>query len=308
MKKKVVAKEYLLLLQRYRSVITLIACVVTFVATLYALGLDLVHYTREGIKIIDLFKYFTTLSNMLTALAASFIIPYAINGYRSRHFSYPKWVSMLHFAGTTCTTLVSLFTILFISSYNWEFAFGGSNFYLHVICPLMILISFIFVESHYVYSEKEFLICLLPFFLYSILYLVNVVVIGRWNDLYMLNTFVPFYVSLPGMYLAYFGIAHLIKWISLYVSKLQQERMFSPWPADTDPLNIKIDVYGMGIDKGTNSRDDDELNIPIGILEALGEKFSIDPKELIKIYSKGLLEGLRSSSGTEENTDISKKK
>lgn len=300
MKKKVVAKEYMLLLQRYRSIITLIACIITFVATLYALGWQLVRYTREGLKVIDVFKYFTTISNMMTALAASFIIPYAVNGYRSRHFSYPKWVSMLHFTGTTCVTLVSLFTALFISSYNREFAFGGSNFYLHVVCPLMVLISFIFVESHYEYSEKEFLICLLPFFIYSIAYVVNVVFIGRWNDLYMLNTIVPFYVSLPAMYIAYLTIAHLIKWISLKVSDLQQAKMFSPWPEGTDPLNIKIDVYGMGIDKGKNSRDDDELNIPIGILEALSKKFSIDMKELMKIYSKGLLEGLRSVPETEE--------
>ncbi len=296
MKKKEKAKEYLLVLQRYRSVITLIACTVTLAVTLYAIGMALVDYVTDHRDIIDLFKYFTTLSNMLTALAASFIIPYAINGFRSKHFSYPKWVSMMHFAGTSCTTFVSFFTVFFIGPYNREFAFGGSNFYLHVICPLMVLISFIFVESHYRYTTKEFLICMLPFFIYSIIYLINVVFIGRWKDLYLLNTLLPFYISLPLVYIAYFGISYLIKTLSLYVSKLQQKKMFSPWEDDADPLNIKIDVYGMGIDKAVHIKDDDELNVPIGILEALGKKYSIDLKELIKIYTKGLLEGLRDNS------------
>ena len=295
MKKKVVAKEYLLVLQRYRSIITFVACSITLVVALYAIGLTLVNYAIDGIKIINLFKYFTTLSNMLTALAAAFIIPYAINGYRFKHFSYPKWVSMMHFAGTASTSFVSFFTVVFIAPYNREFAFGGSNFYLHVICPLMILISYFFVESHYRYTTKEFLICMTPFIAYSLVYLVNVVFIGSWEDLYLLNTLVPFYFSMPIAYIAFFAISHLIKWISLTVSKLQQVRMFSPWPVGTDPLNIKFDVYGMGLDRGTHMKGDDELNVPIGVLNAVGKHFEIRTEELIKIYCKGLLEGLKNS-------------
>ena len=295
MKKKVVAKEYLLVLQRYRSIITFVACSITLVVALYAIGLALVNYAMGGIKIINLFKYFTTLSNMLTALAAAFIIPYAINGYRFKHFSYPKWVSMMHFAGTASTSFVSFFTVVFIAPYNREFAFGGSNFYLHVICPLMILISYFFVESHYRYTTKEFLICMTPFIAYSLVYLVNVVFIGSWEDLYLLNTLVPFYFSMPIAYIAFFAISHLIKWISLTVSKLQQVRMFSPWPVGTDPLNIKFDVYGMGLDRGTHMKGDDELNVPIGVLNAVGKHFEIRTEELIKIYCKGLLEGLKNS-------------
>ena len=295
MKKKVVAKEYLLVLQRYRSIITFVACSITLVVALYAIGLALVNYAMGGIKIINLFKYFTTLSNMLTALAAAFIIPYAINGYRFKHFSYPKWVSMMHFAGTASTSFVSFFTVVFIAPYNREFAFGGSNFYLHVICPLMILISYFFVESHYRYTTKEFLICMTPFIAYSLVYLINVVFIGSWEDLYLLNTLVPFYFSMPIAYIAFFAISHLIKWISLTVSKLQQVRMFSPWPVGTDPLNIKFDVYGMGLDRGTHMKGDDELNVPIGVLNAVGKHFEIRTEELIKIYCKGLLEGLKNS-------------
>ena len=295
MKKKVVAKEYLLVLQRYRSIITFVACSITLVVALYAIGLALVNYAIDGIKIINLFKYFTTLSNMLTALAAAFIIPYAINGYRFKHFSYPKWVSMMHFAGTASTSFVSFFTVVFIAPYNREFAFGGSNFYLHVICPLMILISYFFVESHYRYTTKEFLICMTPFIAYSLVYLVNVVFIDSWEDLYLLNTLVPFYFSMPIAYIAFFAISHLIKWISLTVSKLQQARMFSPWPVGTDPLNIKIDVYGMGLDRGTHMKGDDELNVPIGVLNAVGKHFEIRTEELFKIYCKGLLEGLKNS-------------
>ena len=301
MKKKDQAKEYLLVLQRYRSVITFLACTVTLVATLYALGSYLIEYTLNHWKIIDIFRYFTTLSNMVTALAASFIIPYAISGFRQKHFSYPKWVSMLHFSGTTCTTFVGLFSVLLIGPYNSEFAFGGSNFYLHVVCPLMVLVSFLFVESHYHFSKKDFLLCMLPFFIYSILYLVNVAILGVWDDMYLLNTLVPAYISLPAVYIVYLALSHLLKKLSLYFSKRQQRRMFSPWGDHAEPWDIKVDVYGMGIDKANHKNDDDELGIPVGILEALGEKYSIDSEELIKVYCRGLLEGLKDISRKKES-------
>ena len=223
------AKEYLIELHRYRSVVTLIACIVTLVVSLSAIGYDLVNYTIKGKEISDLFRYFTVLANILTAAASSFIIPYAINGIRKQYFTYPKWLSMFHYSGTLCATFILMFVFFFIAPLDKYFAFGGSNFYLHIICPIMVLISYLFVESNYVYSNKDYLICLQSFILYSIVYLFNVVILtedrGGWEDLYKFNTFTPFYISILLVLLLTCSLGFLIRKLSARLNATRQKNM-----------------------------------------------------------------------------------
>ena len=127
-----------------------------------------------GENVSKLFRFFTTLSNILTALASGFIIPYAVNGIRKQRFSYPKWMSMMHCSGTICTTLTFVFAMAFILPFNRESAIGGYNFYLHVICPLAVLISFFMVEINKKFTYKDMFICVFPAFIYTVVYLVMV--------------------------------------------------------------------------------------------------------------------------------------
>ena len=296
-------KEYLLALHRYRSVTTLIACTITLVVCLFAIGQDLVNYTQRGWQISDLFRYFTIQSNLITAAASGFIIPFAINGIRKRYFTYPKWLAMLHYSGTVCTTFVFVFVILFMGPYNREFAYGGANFYLHVICPITIIVSYLFVESDYSYTPKDYLICSLPFVLYSILYIYNVLILtesnGGWDDFYKFNTFVPFYVSLPLVLILSSLIGLLLRRLSLRLNKYRKKEMLRVWDEDVDPLEIKIDIYGLGRYNGLSQTSDNDLIIPYGLLQYLAEKYSIDTNQMIRIFTKGLLDGMK------EKQDIS---
>ena len=109
------------------------------VISLIAIGSSLVKYARNGWAIADLFRYFTTLANMITALAASFLIPFAINGIRKKRFVTPKWLSMLHYMGTVSTTLILVFALVFILPFDPEFAIGGSNLFLHEIAEHLVV-------------------------------------------------------------------------------------------------------------------------------------------------------------------------
>ena len=81
-KTKVKARQYLIDLHRWRSAAALAACIVTLILSLVAIVSALIGYARTGREISSYFQYFTTLSNMLTAFAAGFIIPFAVNGLR----------------------------------------------------------------------------------------------------------------------------------------------------------------------------------------------------------------------------------
>ena len=290
-------KEHLIAMHRYRSITTLIACTVTLVVCLSAIGQDLVRYTTLGWRVSNLFRYFTVISNLITAAASGFIIPFAINGVRKQYFTYPKWLAMLHYAGTICTTFVFVFVVIFMGPYNREFAYGGANFYLHVICPAAVMVSYIFVECDYVYSFKEYLICLLPIALYAVLYIYNVLILteegGGWDDFYKLNTFVPFYVSLPLVVLLSSLIGLIIRKLSLALNRFRKKEMLKAWDENADPLEIKIDIYGLGRYDGSIRADDHDLIIPYGLLKYLADKYGIDTDQMIRTYTKGLIDGIK---------------
>ncbi|MBQ1391672.1 MAG: hypothetical protein IIY82_07970 [Firmicutes bacterium] len=289
-------RQYFISIQKWRSLIALIACIVTLLFSLIAIGSSLVKYARNGWAIADLFRYFTTLANMITALAASFLIPFAINGIRKKRFVTPKWLSMLHYTGTVSTTLILVFALVFILPFDPEFAIGGSNFFLHIVCPIAVLISYELVESKHVYSRKDLLVCLLPIFCYSLVYLVMVVLIGEerggWEDLYMLNTFVPAYVSLPLVWLLALAIALGIRFVANRLNRRRQNQLTAAWKADAEPVEINIEIYGLGRFYGLHG-DRNDLSVPLDILESLAGNYAMPLDNLIKVYMKGLLDGIK---------------
>ena len=287
---------YLIKLHKWKSAVALTACCATFIFTLTAIVSSLIQYSRMGWTLEDYFRYFTTLSNILAALAAVFTIPFAINGLRKKRFVYPRWLFLLHYTGTICTTMTFVFAMVFILPWNPEFAVGGTQLYLHVICPIAILVSFELVESGYQITKRNTLACLIPFLIYSLVYVVNVVLLGETNggreDLYMLNTFVPFYLSLPAVWLLAYVIATLIRILSNRLDILRRNHLLSFWKEDADPIELNIEIYGLGRYNGMHDTRN-ELSIPYDLLELFAERYSRDPDDLLKIYMKGMMDALK---------------
>ena len=179
---------------------------------------------------------------------------------------------------------------------NPEFAVDGTQLYLHVICPIAILVSFELVESGYQITKRNTLACLIPFLIYSLVYVVNVVLLGEtnggWEDLYMLNTFVPFYFSLPAVWLLAYVIATLIRILSNRLDILRRNHLLSFWKEDADPIELNIEIYGLGRYNGMHDTRN-ELSIPYDLLELFAERYSRDPDDLLKIYMKGMMDALK---------------
>ena len=284
------ARQYLIDLQRDRSAVALAACVITLVFTVGAITWGVVTYTRTGRSLGHLFRFFTTLSNMMTALAASFIIPYAVSGIARKRFVYPRWIAMLHYSGTVNTTLTMLFSMTFILKVDPVSAIGGHNFYLHIICPTAVLVSYLMVESGQELSKKDALKCLVPFFLYSIVYVVMVVFLGVWNDFYMFNVIMPYYISLPGMWILGCLIALGVRKASSKLSERRKKILLSSWSEDLDPIEIRIELFGLGRYNGM-AGDMNELTIPYDILKMISERYGLDASDLAAVYTRGLLDG-----------------
>lgn len=298
-REKMSSGKYMISLHDWRSRVALIACIVTLFASLAMIGRGIVEYTTDGTDARVLFHYFTVNSNFLTAIASGTIIAYAVDGIRKKRFTYPKWTALLHYSGTVCTTLTMVFAIGLISWYDPGMAFGGTNLFLHLICPLLVLIAFFLVESDNNYTVRDTLIVLIPFAIYCCFYLVEVVIIGQdrggWPDFYHFMEFVPIYVSLPAMCLLAFGIATGIRLLSNRLNAVRRQKLTDLWPEEASPVEIKIEVFGLGRFTGRNG-DKNNISLPLDILEMLSERYGIKLDELIRAYIRGVTDGLEEQS------------
>ena len=172
-----------------------------------------VNFDHMGIRT---FAMFTVDSNILAGLTMLLCIPYTVDGLRTGYYHLPDWVVVLMYVAVNAVSLtfiVSLFILAPVKGF--ALVFSGSRFFLHAVCPVLSIVAFCcFINSHMI-RLKEVLIAMIPVFIYTVVYLVMVLVIGEerggWNDFYGFATKVPIWVSLIVILPASFGIAMLLR-------------------------------------------------------------------------------------------------
>lgn len=136
-------------------------------------------------------KYFTTDSNILTAIASLIVAVFDIRILQKKADTLPKAVVLFKFIGTSCVTMTFGATILFLMPFYGTMVIGGTLFIVHVSTPLMALLSFILLETVCHIRIREMLLALLPMYGYGMLYFIMVRVIGEanggWKDFYAYN-------------------------------------------------------------------------------------------------------------------------
>lgn len=203
-------------------------------------------HTKAGSE-FNAFHYYMTDSNCYNALVACMMIPFAVEGIRKRRFSYPRWLAVLHFSSTFCITITMVFACCIISWYDFELAFGSlCNIFLHLICPSLLLISFFLSECGYQYTKKEALLSTIPFLAYSALYLINVILLKRWEDIYQLTSMLPWPLSLILMmiFAAFISFALLYFYNRFGVNR--KKKLTRSWPSEltAEQLNEELFNYG----------------------------------------------------------------
>ena len=289
-------REHLTVLLRRRSVIALCCGVLTLLLAFYGIiaGVNkmIAVYHENGFMS---FIYYTMLSNLFAALSAAFVLPYSVEGIRRKRFVLPEWVSVMHYMATVSITITMVFVFAFISWAAPDLAFGGHNLVAHVFCPLLILISFFQIESGYLFTWKDRLLGIIPFCLYQVVYFVEVVVIGEenggWKDIYRIRQYLSPYLAIPLLLLLAFGVSTAIALVSNRLTNKRKEEIYRLWRDDLDPIEIRIEAYGLGRMTSQHS-DRENIQIPYDILQYLAERYHLKTEDLMKPFVKGLLIGL----------------
>lgn len=161
------------------------------------------------------FRYFTEDSNLLAAVAGLCIIPFAIQAIRTGKDAIPGWVLVLKFAGTVsvAVTFVVAATIL-LPAVGVERIYGGNNFFMHGVNPLLCIISFVLLERGPVRARTIWL-AMVPTAVYAVVYYVMVVVIGEanggWPDFYSFTAVAHWPVLALGIVALSGGLAALLR-------------------------------------------------------------------------------------------------
>lgn len=132
------------------------------------------------LKVVAL-RYFTVLSNLLVGLTALICIPFNIRGI-IKNKGIPTWALLLKLIGTMGVTLTFATVIFFLAPQgNWNFAaqfgnysFTEETFFMHLIVPVLAIVSFIFFDFSYPKLRLlPVLACLVPPVAYGAFYILN---------------------------------------------------------------------------------------------------------------------------------------
>ena len=308
-KKDSQSKEYLTVLLKRRSVIALCCVILTMMLAFFGI-IEGVNKTITVLKENGFvsFIYYTMFSNLFAALAVAFVFPFTIEGIRNKRFLLPEWVAVIHYLAATSIAITMIFVLAFMSWASPENAFGGANFVTHIICPVLILISFFQMENGHLYKWKDWLVGIIPFSIYLVIYLIEVVVIGEsnggWPDIYQIQEYISPALAVPILLLFAFAVSAAIALLSNYLTKKRRKKMYQLWQENMDPVEVRIEAYGIGRMAG-RSREINSIRIPFDILKYIADKYHLKIEDLMKPFIKGLLMELKESNG-EENGLITK--
>lgn len=149
---------------------------------------------QGGVRVL---KYFTVDSNILAAIACLLVIPYNIQSIRRGEDAIPAWALTLKMIGTVAVTLtLAVVMLYFVPLVGPAAVLTGANFLLHLLCPLLAVVSLCFFERGRRFTKPEMLLGIIPAVLYGVVYLTRVVFLKDWEDFYAFNVGGFWYITI----------------------------------------------------------------------------------------------------------------
>ena len=179
------------MIQLYLDIaINLVVFLTTAILFLRSFFMQPVEGKLTGVKV---FRFFTTLSNVFAGIVCFLVFIEEIRlGYKGCFVALPTWVHLLKFMSTAAVSL-TLCTVLFFlgPTKGYKPLFKGSSFYMHLVGPILSIVSLCFLENQVKISLGQALLGVIPTILYGAYYLYQVIGVGEenggWPDLYGFN-------------------------------------------------------------------------------------------------------------------------
>ena len=167
--------------KRQKVAVTLNALI--FATTVFAtVSMIVGFYFMSDVKFLSesnfhAFKFFTVDSNVFAGLVALAYLIYRFSPAGKKSTKLPRVLYVLKLAATTGVTLTMMVTVFFLApgSTTTYFAyFMNSNFFMHLVTPLLCIISFVFFEPTGKTPLAISLTGIIPTILYAAFYIPNI--------------------------------------------------------------------------------------------------------------------------------------
>lgn len=196
---------------KIRALISLAGNAVIVIATAVCILRDIFR-RRDGDdlpnrrKNLKTFRFFTTDSNVLAALTALILLPFELIRLTGGAQA-PQWAILLKYAGTAAVAVTMLTVLVFLGpTQGYGRMLGGPGLWVHLICPLLAVITFLFFDGGQPICYALSLTAVLPVVIYGGVYLTEVIIVKRWEDFYGFNRSGVWYVSLALMLIGAFVV------------------------------------------------------------------------------------------------------
>ena len=161
-----------------------------------AVAAGMAHTRKAPMRVV--LRFFTVQSNLLCTLASVIVAACRLSD------AVPEAVLVLKFIGTVAVAVTLLTVMVFLGpTLGYGKLLTGPDLFLHLVCPLLALISY-FVWDKPAAPWTVVLLGVLPVVLYAALYLYKVLLAPeekRWDDFYGFNRGGKWPVSLAAMLL-----------------------------------------------------------------------------------------------------------
>ena len=133
----------------------------------------------------ETFMFFTTDSNILSAIAALVIVIFQIRILRGKADEIPRWAVILKYIGATSVMVTFATVMLFLGPmYTYFFVLKGNSLYMHLFGPLLALVSIWFFEPYCMIRKREIHLAVLPMAIYGAVYLLNILINGKGSGIH----------------------------------------------------------------------------------------------------------------------------
>ncbi|HCB95891.1 hypothetical protein [Ruminococcus sp. YE282] len=173
---------------RFRNCVSAVCNILVIIAvTINVLGFFINPGQSSDINFarLDCFKLFSVDSNILAALGCALMLPFNMLSIVQGENSAPKFAIIIKFVGTAAVALTLVTVLCFLRPrQGFDSMFSGSNYYFHLFCPVLCILSAVVFESNSKLHFWQAIIGLAPTVLYGLAYFYNVFFKYRWTDFY----------------------------------------------------------------------------------------------------------------------------
>ena len=197
--------------ERLRPALSLVSNLLIFVIVLVCIfALVFVPDRPDFVPRFEIFRYYTTLSNVLAGILAVPMAYAAARTLTGKEKRIPRALSLLRYVSVSALTLTMMTVLCFLGPlFGYAAMFRGANFFFHLVVPVLAVLSFLFFETGADFPKKNPFPGIVQTILYAAVY-VPMVLSGRWPDFYGFNIGGRWYLSLAAMLTANLLLAWLL--------------------------------------------------------------------------------------------------